>query len=136
SRPRTPPAARPPAMPPMPPAMPLSCSRPRAWSIRPPAERAALGPRNCSRRLWGFMHTLSCSVSRQEMGTRGADGKRNRRSDRLPRRVAGGPGPLEIVAAEPAGDVQALADEVEAGHLFRLEGLGGNLVGIDPAGGH
>ncbi len=28
---------------------------------------------------------------------------------------AGGPGPLEVVAAEPAGDVDGFADEVEAG---------------------
>src|SRR3546814_7893628 len=54
----------------------------------------------------------------------------------LPRRVAGGPGPLEIVTAEPTGDVEALADEIEAGHLLCREGLGGERGGVDAAGGH
>lgn len=33
----------------------------------------------------------------------------------LPRRVARGPGPLEVEAAEVAGDVDDFADEIEAG---------------------
>src|SRR3546814_12885327 len=56
--------------------------------------------------------------------------------DDLPGGVAGGPRPLEIEAAEPAGDIKALADEMEPRHLLRLEGLGGELVGVDAAGGH
>ena len=33
----------------------------------------------------------------------------------LTTRMAGGPGPLEVEAAEVAGDVDGLADEIEAG---------------------
>src|SRR6185437_5833437 len=52
-----------------------------------------------------------------------------RRARRLPRR----PRPLEVVAAEPAGDVDHLADEVEAGHEFRLHRAGGEPIGVDAA---
>src|SRR5918911_3593404 len=50
-----------------------------------------------------------------------------------PRGVARGPCPLEVVAAEVAGHVQDLADEVEAGGLARLQSLGRKLVGRDAA---
>ena len=48
---------------------------------------------------------------------------------------AGGPGPLEVVAAEPAGDVDDLADEVEAGDVAALHGAGVEfeLVSTPPA---
>src|SRR6185312_7716225 len=52
-----------------------------------------------------------------------------RRARRLPRR----PRPLEVVAAEPAVDVDHLADEVEAGHEFRLHRAGGEAIGVDAA---
>lgn len=35
-------------------------------------------------------------------------------SDCLAGRVSGGPGPLEVVAVEPAGDIDHFTDEVEA----------------------
>src|ERR1039458_4302602 len=47
----------------------------------------------------------------------------------------GGPGPLEVVAAEPAGDVDDFADEVEARGDAALHGTGVERVGRDAAGG-
>ena len=47
----------------------------------------------------------------------------------------GGPGPLEVVAAEPAGDVDDFADEEEAGDDAALQGAGVERVGVDAAGG-
>src|SRR5947209_18059173 len=55
---------------------------------------------------------------------------------RLPGAPAARPGPLEIVAAEPAGDVDRLADHVEARNPARLHGLGRQLPGIDSAERH
>src|SRR5262245_18004191 len=55
------------------------------------------------------------------------------RSDGLARRVARGPGPLEVEAAEPAGHVHGLADEVEAGHAAAAERLRGQLARVDVA---
>ncbi len=49
--------------------------------------------------------------------------------------VGGGPGPLEVVAAQPAGDVDDLADEEEAGDFAGGEGAGVELVGGNAAGG-
>ena len=46
-----------------------------------------------------------------------------------------GPGPLEVVAAEPAGDVNDFADEEEARGEFAFEGAGVEFVGGDAAGG-
>ncbi len=48
---------------------------------------------------------------------------------------AGGPCPLEIVATEPAGDVDHLADEVEARDAPRFERAWVEFGGGDPAGG-
>ena len=47
----------------------------------------------------------------------------------------GGPGPLEIVAAEMAGDVDDFADEVEAWDLAGFHGFGVEFVGINASGG-
>ncbi len=47
----------------------------------------------------------------------------------------GGPGPLEVIAAEPAGDVDDFADEVEAGDDAALQGAGVEGVGVDSADG-
>ena len=44
-------------------------------------------------------------------------------SDDLSRCPARGPGPLEIVAAQPAGDIHHLADEIQAGYPFRFQGF-------------
>ncbi len=44
--------------------------------------------------------------------------------DRLAGGNAGGPGPLEIVAAEVAGDIHHLTDEEEAGLIMHLHGFG------------
>ena len=46
-----------------------------------------------------------------------------------------GPGPLEVEAAEVAGDVDDFADEVEARDVAGFHGSGGELVGVDAAGG-
>src|SRR5687768_11240917 len=54
---------------------------------------------------------------------------------RLPRRPAARPGPLEIVAAEPAGDIDPFADRVETGDLARRHRLRGQAGGVDAADG-
>src|SRR5690606_9376460 len=46
---------------------------------------------------------------------------------------AGRPGPLEVIAAEPAGDIHHLADEKEAADGFGFHGLGIELTRIDPS---
>src|SRR5436305_1193555 len=57
-------------------------------------------------------------------------------SQSLPRGPAACPGPLEIIAAEPAGDVDRFADRIEAGHGPRRHGLRGEAGGGDAARGH
>jgi len=47
--------------------------------------------------------------------------------------VPGCPGPLEIIAPQPAGDVEDFSDEIKPGDLAGLEGLGGQFTGVDPA---
>ena len=47
--------------------------------------------------------------------------------------MAGRPGTLEIVAPQPAGDVEDFSDEIKPGDLAGLEGLGGQFTGVDPA---
>ena len=42
---------------------------------------------------------------------------------------------MEVVAAEPAGDVDDFADEVEAGDFVALHGAGVEFGGVDAAGG-
>ena len=59
----------------------------------------------------------------------------SRWSDGLGGGVGGGPGPLEVVASEPAGDVDDLADEVEARDEAGLHGAGVEGGGGDAAGG-
>ena len=44
---------------------------------------------------------------------------RRRASEGVSRRKSRCPGPLEVEAAEVAGDVDDLADEIEAGHVAR-----------------
>ena len=56
------------------------------------------------------------------------------RAPRPARRRGAGPGPLEVVAAQPARHVHHLADEVQAG-LPGLQGLGRQVAGVHPAGG-
>ena len=43
--------------------------------------------------------------------------------DRLTGGCSGGPRPLEVVSAQPAGHINHLTDKVEAGILFGLEGF-------------
>jgi hypothetical protein len=50
-----------------------------------------------------------------------------------PRTVPGCPGPLEIEAPQPAGDVDDFPDEIKPGDLARLEGFRGQFTGVDPA---
>ncbi len=50
-----------------------------------------------------------------------------------PRAVPGCPGPLEIEAPQPAGDVEDLSDEIKPGDVAGLEGLRGQFTGVDPA---
>ena len=47
--------------------------------------------------------------------------------------MPGCPGPLEIVAPQPAGDVEDFSDEIKPGNFVGLEGLGGQLTGVNPA---
>src|SRR5208337_4660552 len=47
----------------------------------------------------------------------------------------GGPGPLEVEAAEVAGDVNDFADEEEAGDFARFHGFAGEFVGVNAADG-
>ena len=49
---------------------------------------------------------------------------------------AAGPGPLEIVATEPACDVHRLADGVKTWHRFCFHGFGRKLIGINAARGY
>ena len=54
---------------------------------------------------------------------------------RSSRRCARGPGPLEVEAAEVAGDVDDFADEEQAGNFAAFHGFGGEFVGVDAAAG-
>ncbi len=54
----------------------------------------------------------------------------------LSRHIAGSPGPLEVEASQPAGDVHHLTDEVESGDPLALHGLGAELIGVHSAQGH
>ncbi len=54
----------------------------------------------------------------------------------LPRRPAGRPGPLEVVAPQPARDVHYLADKIKPGHFFGFHGFGGKLIRIHAAPGY
>src|SRR5271157_5347709 len=47
----------------------------------------------------------------------------------------GGPGPLEVEAAEVAGDVNDFADEEETGNFAGLHGFAGEFVGVYAADG-
>ncbi len=46
---------------------------------------------------------------------------------------AAAPGVLEVVAAEPAGDVGDFADKVQARGFLGFKGFGAELVGVDAA---
>src|SRR5690554_1707015 len=46
---------------------------------------------------------------------------------------ARGPGPLEIIAAEPAGHVHRFADNIKAGLAVGLHRFGADTLGVDPA---
>ena len=52
----------------------------------------------------------------------------------MPGAPAAGPGPLEIIAAEPARDINRFADRIEAGNRLCFHGLGGKLICINAAG--
>ena len=47
--------------------------------------------------------------------------------------MAAGPGPLEVIAAEVAGDVDDFSNKVKAGRFAGFEGLGGKFAGIHAA---
>ena len=50
--------------------------------------------------------------------------------------VARRPGPLEVEAAEMAGHIQYLADEIQTGLMFGLHRFGADVIGIHAAQGH
>ena len=54
----------------------------------------------------------------------------------MPGAPAAGPGPLEIIAAKPARDINRFADGIEAGNGLCFHGLGGKLICINAAGCH
>jgi hypothetical protein len=53
--------------------------------------------------------------------------------NRVPRRDAACPGPLEIIPAEPAGDINSFPDHIQSGQVFCAERSLIKAVGIDPA---
>ena len=66
-----------------------------------------------------------------------ARGDRKTRSlGNLARGVPAGPGPLEIVAAQPAGHIDHFADEIKSRHPPRFHRFGRQLAGFDSAHGH
>src|SRR3546814_3890087 len=59
-----------------------------------------------------------------------------RLADCVARAPPAGPSPLEVIAAEPAGDIHRLAYEIEAFDHARFHRPGGKPRGIDAACGH
>src|SRR3546814_16573488 len=59
-----------------------------------------------------------------------------RLADCVARAPPAGPSPLEVIAAEPAGDIHRLAYEIEAFYRARSPRPGGKPRGIDAACGH
>src|SRR3546814_9314386 len=59
-----------------------------------------------------------------------------RLADCVARAPPAGPSPLEVIAAEPAGDIHRLAYEIEAFYRARFHRPGGKPRGIDAACGH
>src|SRR3546814_21091147 len=57
-------------------------------------------------------------------------------ADCVARAPPAGPSPLEVIAAEPAGDIHRLAYEIEAFYRARFHRPGGKPRGIDAACGH
>ena len=47
----------------------------------------------------------------------------------------GGPGPLEVEAAQVSGDVNHFTDKKKAGYAARLHGFAGKFAGVDAACG-
>src|SRR5712671_5794166 len=58
------------------------------------------------------------------------------RLERFPGAPAARPCPLEIVAAEPAGDVDRFTNRIETRHVAHRHGLRRQVAGIDPAERH
>src|SRR3546814_15275969 len=58
-----------------------------------------------------------------------------RLADCVARAPPAGPSPLEVIAAEPAGDIHRLAYEIEAFYRARFPRPGGKPRGIDAACG-
>ena len=59
--------------------------------------------------------------------------REGRQLQRISRRDSARPSPLEVIATEPAGDVDCLADRVEAGDATCLHRLGGQFGGGNAA---
>ena len=74
-----------------------------------------LRPRSCVLRLTSDRHTLD---------SHGAAG-----------RGAGGPSPLEVEAAEMAGDIHDFTYKEEPGDVTRFHGFAGKFIGVHTAGG-
>src|SRR4051812_10538341 len=71
-------------------------------------------------------------VSRVHRACRGSV----RRSRGLPGAPAAGPGPLEVIAAEPTGDVDGLTDDEQAWNVRGLHRPRGQIACVDSASGH
>ena len=69
-------------------------------------------------------------------GTKPTRDKARPALDSPSRRIARSPGPLEIIAAQPTGHVDGLADEIQARNRTRLHGFRIQIAGIDTAPGH
>lgn len=82
------------------------------------------------------MHRLLAPCSQ---GARRTNGNRKSSAssglDRLPRAEPGCPGPLEVEAAEVAGDIDDFTDEVKARHSAAFHAFGGEFVCVHAAGG-
>ena len=53
--------------------------------------------------------------------------------NKLSRRKTGGPRPLKIVSAQPAGHIDDFADEIQTGHAPRLHCFRREFIRIDAA---
>ena len=66
---------------------------------------------------------VACDMSHSRVSTHHSLAVGYGRGEMLGAAPAGCPGPLKVVTAKPAGDVQRFADRIQARHLLYLEGF-------------
>src|SRR5436190_13147891 len=122
----------------MPTASP-SCWSSRTWCSRWPSPiapmswKAAGSP--CPARRASSLSIRSCARVTWAIESFPPHFKGEECLNSLARRPAARPGPLEVVAAEPAGNVDRLAYHEQTGDLARFQGARREFVGIDAAQG-